>query len=331
MVTHKIVTIERHLLDQQAATITPELMHVLYDISLASKMIRNEVITAGLHGMTGAVGSTNIQGEEVQKLDVFANECLKDILTAHGRIAVMASEEEEGIVKCENTPGAAYAVLFDPLDGSSNIDVNVSVGTIFSIYKTLGPESSSDKDCLQPGMKQVAAGYVIYGSSVVLVYTAGNGVHGFTFDPCLGDFLLSHPNIRIPDTTTYYSINEGNASIMHAGTKAFLDYAKALTGDSKRAISARYVGSMVADFHRNLLKGGIFIYPGTTSHPKGKLRLMYEANPMAFICEQAGGIASDGKMRILDIFPESLHQRTPLYIGSPGLVNTALSFERVSV
>lgn len=325
----QLITLERHLLEQQGLSITSELMQVLYDITLAAKVIRKEVITAGLHGMTGAVGSTNIQGEEVQKLDVFANDCLKDILTAHGRIAVMASEEEDGVVTCDNET-ASYAVLFDPLDGSSNIDVNVSVGTIFSVFKTLRPDSSSAEDCLQKGTEQVAAGYIIYGSSVVMVYTAGNGVHGFTYDPSIGDFLLSHPDIKIPDNDKYYSMNEGNTVDLHDGTKAFIDYAKALTNEREKAISARYVGSMVADFHRNLLKGGIFIYPGTKKNPNGKLRLMYEANPMAFICEQAGGLASNGKQRILDIQPSELHQRTPLYIGSKRLVEKALEFERVT-
>lgn len=327
----QLITLERHLLDQQQAgtSITSELTKVLYDINLAAKVIRKEVITAGLHGMTGAVGTTNIQGEEVQKLDVFANDCLKDILTAHGRIAVMASEEEDGVVTCDNET-AEYAVLFDPLDGSSNIDVNVSVGTIFSVFRTLRPDSSSAEDCLQKGTEQVAAGYIIYGSSVVMVYTAGNGVHGFTYDPSIGDFLLSHPDIKIPDNDKYYSMNEGNTVDLHDGTKAFIDYAKALTAEREKAISARYVGSMVADFHRNLLKGGIFIYPGTKKNPNGKLRLMYEANPMAFICEQAGGLASDGKQRILDIEPSELHQRTPLYIGSKTLVEKALAFEKVT-
>lgn len=326
-----LITLERHLLEQQAEcdNITPALTQVLYDINLAAKVIRKEVITAGLHGMTGAVGTTNIQGEEVQKLDVFANDCLKDILTAHGRIAVMASEEEDGVVTCDNE-SASYAVLFDPLDGSSNIDVNVSVGTIFSVFKTISPNSSSAEDCLQKGTEQVAAGYIIYGSSVVMVYTAGNGVHGFTYDPSIGDFLLSHPDIKIPDNDKYYSMNEGNTVDLHNGTKSFLDYAKALTDEREKAISARYVGSMVADFHRNLLKGGIFIYPGTKKTPNGKLRLMYEANPMAFICEQAGGLASDGTQRILDIVPTELHQRTPLYIGSKTLVEKALAFEKVT-
>jgi fructose-1,6-bisphosphatase I len=327
----QLITLERHLLEQQVQDdrITASLTQVLYDINLAAKVIRKEVITAGLHGMTGAVGTTNIQGESVQKLDVFANDCLKDILTAHGRIAVMASEEEDGVVTCDNET-AEYAVLFDPLDGSSNIDVNVSVGTIFSVFKTLRPDSTSAEDCLQKGTEQVAAGYIIYGSSVVMVYTAGNGVHGFTYDPSIGDFLLSHPDIKIPDNDKYYSMNEGNTVDLHDGTKAFIDYAKALTAEREKAISARYVGSMVADFHRNLLKGGIFIYPGTKKNPNGKLRLMYEANPMAFICEQAGGLASDGKQRILDIEPTELHQRTPLYIGSKTLVEKALAFEKVT-
>jgi len=242
----------------------------------------------------------------------------------------MGSEENEGIIIPPKNETGSYALLFDPLDGSSNIDVNVSVGTIFSIYKlkVADPCKASLNDCLQHGYEQVAAGYVIYGSSVVMVYTTGQGVHGFTYDPTIGEFLLSHENIVTPKRGKYYSINEGSYEQFNESTKNYLKYIKEEDEETGRPYSTRYIGSLVADFHRNLLTGGIFIYPPTLRHPNGKLRLMYEGNPLAFICEQAGGRATDGKNRILDIKPSELHQRTPLYIGSEEDVMIAEQFEQ---
>jgi len=320
----EMITIERHFLTEMSkhADMQPNLINLFTDITLASKIIRSQVITAGLGDLLGKAGETNIQGEDVQKLDVFANDCIKNIIGKHGHFAVLGSEEEENVIEPSfKRKGAQYVLLFDPLDGSSNIDVNISVGTIFSIYKVLdGTKTPSEKDCMQPGYEQVAAGYVVYGASVMMVYTAGHGVHGFTYDPAVGEFLLSHENIKIPDTCTYYSINEGNASELKPQSLNFLKYVKGQTDDNQTAISARYVGSLVADFHRNLLKGGIFAYPATDSSPNGKLRLMYEANPLAFICEQAGGAASDGTQRMLDVVPTGLHQRVPLVIGNKDMV-----------
>lgn len=324
---HNMITIERHFLDQKG-NIPAELTDILYDINLAAKVIRRAVQSADLTDSTGAAGTTNVHGEEVKKLDVLANECIKQLIGAHGRFCVMASEEEETLVVPSRDDGD-YVLLFDPLDGSSNLDVNVSVGTIFSIFKLKDrTKNPSIRECLQKGSEQVAAGYVIYGSSVVMVYTAGHGVHGFTYDPSIGEFLCTHEFIRIPDKAQYYSVNEGLTQELNDGTKAFLDYLKSNQNELGKPYSARYVGSLVADFHRNLLKGGIFMYPATKKSPKGKLRLMYEANPLAFICEQAGGKASDGDNRILDIPPTELHQRTPLYIGNAALVDKAAAFEK---
>lgn len=327
-----LVTIERHILEQQKKfpNATGELTNLLNDIAFAAKLIRREVVRAGLVDILGFTGSTNVQGEEVKKLDLFANDKIINAIGLHGRFAVMGSEENEGIIIPPKNETGHYALLFDPLDGSSNIDVNVSVGTIFSIYKLKGnlPGKACITDCLQYGYEQVAAGYVIYGSSVVMVYTTGTGVHGFTYDPTIGEFLLSHENIVTPKRGRYYSINEGSYEQFNEGTKNYLSYIKQEEGSSGHPYSTRYIGSLVADFHRNLLTGGIFIYPPTQKHPNGKLRLMYEANPLAFICEQAGGRATDGKQRILDISPKELHQRTPLYIGSEEEVITAEQFEQ---
>jgi len=307
----QLITIEEHFLKQQEefSEITSDLTHILYDINLAAKVIRSEVIRFGLTDQEGRANVENASGEDVQKLDMFANETVKGILGKHGRFAVMGSEEEESYVKCNSNGG--YVILFDPLDGSSNIDVNISVGTIFSIYKCSSPSQGNLDDCLQKGVQQIAAGYVVYGSSVMMVYTAGKGVYGFTYDPSLGDFFLSHDNIRIPEKTTCYSINEANYSKLQPETKRYVEWLRDESG-----ATARYVGSLVADFHRNLLKGGVYIYPGTSSSPNGKLRLLYEANPLAFICEQAGGAATDGETRVLDLKPVELHQRVPLFIGN---------------
>ena len=327
-----LITIERHILEQQKffPEAHGELTDLLNDVAFAAKLVRREVVRAGLVDILGFAGSTNVQGEEVKKLDLFANEKIINAIGQHGRFAIMGSEENEGVIIPPKNESGNYALLFDPLDGSSNIDVNVSVGTIFSIYKLKGddPCKASISDCLQHGYEQVAAGYVIYGSSVVMVYTTGHGVHGFTYDPTIGEFLLSHENIITPKSGKYYSINEGSYAQFNEGTKKYLDYIKEEDPATNRPYSTRYIGSLVADFHRNLLTGGVFVYPPTTKHVTGKLRLMYEANPLAFICEQAGGRATNGRDRILDIQPLSLHQRTPLYIGSVDDVIIAEEFEQ---
>ncbi len=327
-----LITIERHILEQQKffPEAHGELTDLLNDVAFAAKLVRKEVVRAGLVDILGYTGTTNVQGEEVKKLDLFANEKIISAIGQHGRFAIMGSEENEGIIIPPKNESGNYALLFDPLDGSSNIDVNVSVGTIFSIYKLKGddPGKASISDCLQHGYEQVAAGYVIYGSSVVMVYTTGHGVHGFTYDPTIGEFLLSHENIITPKSGKYYSINEGSYAQFNEGTKKYLDYIKEEDPATNRPYSTRYIGSLVADFHRNLLTGGVFVYPPTTKHLRGKLRLMYEANPLAFICEQAGGRATNGRDRILDIQPLELHQRTPLYIGSVDDVIVAEEFEQ---
>ena len=327
-----LITIERHILEQQKffPDASGELTDLLNDVAFAAKLVRREVVRAGLVDILGFTGNINVQGEEVKKLDLFANEKIISAIGQHGRFAIMGSEENEGIIIPPKNETGSYALLFDPLDGSSNIDVNVSVGTIFSIYKLKGsdPCKANINDCLQHGYEQVAAGYVIYGSSVVMVYTTGNGVHGFTYDPTIGEFLLSHENIITPKSGKYYSINEGSYAQFNEGTKKYLDFIKQEDPASRRPYSTRYIGSLVADFHRNLLTGGVFVYPPTTKHLTGKLRLMYEANPLAFICEQAGGRATDGRQRILDIQPTALHQRTPLYIGSEEDVIIAEEFEQ---
>jgi fructose-1,6-bisphosphatase I len=329
---NKLTTIESHFLKQQQLypEVNSEVTDLLNDVAFAAKLVRREVVRAGLADILGLAGSTNVQGEEVKKLDLFANEQIISAIGQHGRFAIMGSEENDSIIIPPQNETGHYALLFDPLDGSSNIDVNVSVGTIFSIYHLKGndPGKASLADCLQSGAEQVAAGYVIYGSSVVLVYTTGHGVHGFTYDPTVGEFLLSHGNIMTPDRGKYYSINEGSWAQLNDTTKRYIDYLKEEDEETGRPYSTRYIGSLVADFHRNLLTGGIFVYPATNKHKNGKLRLMYEANPLAFICEQAGGRATDGDRRILDIKPEELHQRTPLYIGSMSDVITAEEFEK---
>ncbi|MGF1533379.1 MAG: class 1 fructose-bisphosphatase [Bernardetiaceae bacterium] len=304
-----------------------ELSRLLSALRLAAKIVNREINKAGLAKyILGAVGQQNVQGEAQQKLDVFANEQFINALKARGEVCGIGSEEEEEAVVFSGTSGqdGKYIILMDPLDGSSNIDVNVSIGTIFSIYRRVSPVGGpvTPEDFLQPGHKQVAAGYIIYGSSTMLVYTTGNGVNGFTFDPSVGVFFLSHPDLKIPATGKVYSINEGNFNRMPEGLRQYVRYCQAEDKATGRPYTARYIGSLVADFHRNLLKGGIYVYPGIPSHPLGKLRLLYEANPMAFLMEQAGGRASDGFRRILDITPTELHQRTPLFVGSPLMMDT---------
>jgi fructose-1,6-bisphosphatase I len=321
MAPPSLLTVEQHILMEQRRLrpqSSGEFSWLLSGVTLAAKLISAQVRRAGLAGVLGAAGTTNVQGEAVQKLDVLANQALLHCLGTRGNVAVMASEENEQPIVVERDPTAGrYIVVFDPLDGSSNIDVNVSVGTIFSILRREpGQTGTVDPldDVLQPGAKQLAAGYVLYGSSTVLVFTTGHGVNGFTLDPSIGAFILSHPDIRMPASGTIYSVNEANADSFPEAYQRYLALLRA--GATGRTYSSRYVGSLVADFHRTLLKGGIFLYPPTRHYPGGKLRLMYEANPIAFIAEQSGGMATDGKNRILDIRPTSLHQRVPLLVGS---------------
>jgi fructose-1,6-bisphosphatase I len=321
-----VVTIERFIIEEERnhPEATGELSGILYDLALAAKMIANKVRSAGLADILGSAESENVQGEVQQKLDVMANEIIVKAMDHGGRLCAMASEEEPDIIQIpEHFKCGKYCLLFDPLDGSSNIDVNVPVGTIFSVVRKITRGRHGEmEDILQPGRRQVAAGYVIYGSSTMMVYTTGQGAHGFTLDPSIGEFLLSHPNIRIPETGRYLSVNDSYEDLWDDNVRTIMKKYKGLDGTSK-ALSTRYVGSLVADFHRNLLGGGIFAYPANRKTPRGKLRLLYEANPLAFIVEQAGGAASDGTQRILDALPTELHQRTPLFIGSKHEVELA--------
>ncbi len=314
-----ITTFQQHVLQEQARFpgATTEFSWLLSGITLATKMIQAEVRRASLAGILGAHGQVNVQGEVQQKLDVYANDVLIHCLSQRESIGIIASEEnEEPITIRHDAPEAKYAIVFDPLDGSSNIDVAVNVGTTFSIFRRPDDERASEPAqwVLQTGRRQVAAGYVVYGSSTVLVYSAGRGVHGFTLDPGIGAFILTHENLRMPRQGPYYSINEAYCDRFPAPYVAYLKRLRA--GALGRRYSLRYIGSMVADFHRTLLRGGIFIYPATPDFPDGRLRLLYEANPVAFIAEQAGGAATDGTRPILDVEPHDIHQRTPLVVGS---------------
>jgi fructose-1,6-bisphosphatase I len=313
-VNSPILTVQQHIMEEQRRAhpnATGEFSWLLSGITLASKMIADQVRRAGLVDIVGAVGRQNVQGEVVQKLDVFANQALLYCLGNRGNVGVLASEEnEEPMVIREDRSHGKYVVIFDPLDGSSNIDVNVSVGTIFSILRREHETGESATDVLQPGHRQVAAGYVVYGSSTMLVYTTGNGVYGFTLDPSIGAYTISHDRITMPARGSYYSVNEAQADSFPEPYGKFLAHLRA-----GGKYSSRYIGSLVADFHRTLLKGGVFLYPPTAKYPDGKLRLLYEANPIAFLAEQAGGVATNGIGRVLDIVPTGLHQRTPLLVG----------------
>ncbi|HEX8559734.1 MAG TPA: class 1 fructose-bisphosphatase [Pyrinomonadaceae bacterium] len=313
-----ITTFQQHVLQEQRRFpgATTEFSWLVSGITLATKMIESQVRRAGLAGVLGPVGSVNVQGEAQQKLDVYANEALIHCLSLRDSIGIIASEEnEEPLALRYDSPDAKYAIVFDPLDGSSNIDVAVTIGTTFAIFRRPDGDRAGDplQWVLQPGREQVAAGYVVYGSSTVLVYSAGNGVHGFTLDPLVGSYILTHEDIRIPESGQYYSVNEAYCDRWPPLYARYLSRLK--SGETGRRYSSRFVGSMVADFHRTLLRGGVFIYPPNTEYPEGRLRLLYEANPVAFLAEQAGGAASDGRRRVLDVVPRDIHQRTPLVVG----------------
>ncbi len=326
-------TLEQFIIERESDSpgSTGQFSRLLRDLALAAKVVERDVRKAGLVDIFGETGDVNVQGEVQKKLDVLAHEEFVRALRRGGEVCLIGSEEHAEAIPLQfDDCQGKYIVLFDPLDGSTNVDVNVSIGTIFSIYKV--PEDHEGEvtveNALQPGRDQVAAGYIVYGSSTILVYTTGNGVNGFTLDPSIGEFLLSHPNIRTPEMGQMYSINEGNYNSWEPGLKEYIKWmqTEAPDDDPPRPFTTRYIGSFVADFHRNLMKGGVYIYPANARNPSGKLRLMYEANPMAFIIEQAGGIASTGSGPILDVPPEALHQRCPVYIGSPKMVEMAKQF-----
>lgn len=326
-----ITTLNEFIMDRQAEFpgATGELSRILNDIAVASKIVSRDVRRAGLvDHILGAHGEVNVQGEEQQKLDVVADNQFIRVFETGGEICGIASEENDDFVafESEQAKNGKYVVLFDPLDGSSNIDVNVSIGTIFSIYKRLSPKGTlaTLEDMLQKGTEQIAAGYVLYGSSTMLVYTTGHGVNGFTLDPSIGEFCLSHPNMRMPETGRIYAMNEGNIHECEQGVKDYVQFCQEVQADGK-PYSGRYIGSLVADFHRNLIKGGIYIYPVTNQSPNGKLRLLYECNPLAMIAEQAGGMATNGTERILDIEPKELHQRCGYFTGSKKMMEKAIS------
>jgi len=326
----KFMTLERHIVEGERSHpgATGEFSQLLTGLLLATKLVWREVTKAGLVNILGKTDRMNISGDVVKKLDEFADQTIFKSMDHLGHLCVMASEENEDLLHIpENYPNGKYVLLYDPLDGSGNIDANITVGSIFSIYRRVtssGPGTM--QDVLQPGYKQVAAGYALFGSSMMFVYSTGHGVHGFTLDPSVGEFLLSHEDIRIPKKGTIYSTNEGNFERWSPGMQKYIRYLREEDKASGRPYSQRYVGSMVADVHRTLLYGGIYCYPGDSKNPRGKLRLVYENNPLAYLVEQAGGAASDGVRRILDIVPESLHERCPLFIGSEEDVRTAQEF-----
>jgi len=318
--TSRFMTLERYINEQEDLhpDATGAFSGLLHDISLAAKLVWREVSKAGLVNVMGSTDRMNVSGDVVKKLDIFADETIYKAMDHGGHICVMASEENEDILHIPDRYKAGrYVLLYDPLDGSSNIDANITIGSIFSVFKRVSESGKGTlADCLQPGYKQVAAGYIIYGSSTMFVYSTGHGVHGFTLDPSVGEFLLSHENIRIPQKGKIYSLNEGNFRSYDPGMQKYLQYLKESDKETGRPYSLRYIGTMVGDAHRTLLYGGIFAYPGDKKNPGGKLRLMYECNPMAYLFEQAGGRSSDGRQSILKVQPGSLHQRTPVFLGS---------------
>ncbi len=329
--THKHVTLGEFIISNQKhfKYSSGELSRLINSIRLAAKVVNHEVNKAGLVDILGAAGETNIQGEAQQKLDVYANDVFMQTMTDRQIVCGVASEEEDDFISIKSGDGGynnKYVVLIDPLDGSSNVDVNVSVGTIFSIYRRVSPIGSpvQIEDFLQKGTEQVAAGYIVYGTSTMLVFTTGHGVNGFTLNPAIGTFYLSHPKMQFPEDGNIYSINEGNYVHFPQGVKDYLKYCQQEEGN--RPYTARYIGSLVSDFHRNMIKGGIYIYPTSSKAPKGKLRLLYECNPMAYLTEQAGGYASDGYKRIMEIKPTKLHQRVPFFCGSKNMVDDAKGF-----
>ena len=326
-------TLEQFIIEQehQLPYSTGAFSRLIRDISVAAKIINRDINKAGLVDIIGDAGAVNVQGEDQQKLDIMAHNELVRALIRGGECCVIGSEEQEDLIFVEpkNNVQGEYIVLFDPLDGSSNIDVNVSVGTIFSVYRLDEPPKGGKpglEDVLRPGVDQVAAGYVIYGSSTMLVYTTGHGVNGFTLDPSVGEFMLSHPNIKTPEHGTLYSINEGYYRAFEKGLREYIKWIQTPDSASGRPYTSRYIGSFISDFHRNLLRGGIYMYPSTAKNKNGKLRLMYEVNPTAFIVEQAGGVAIDGAKRVMEIIPQSLHERTPLFIGSKEMVERVEQF-----
>ena len=325
-----IMTLSRHIMEQERKypQATGQFSSLMSDLAVAAKVLSLIVNKAGLVDVLGYTGDKNIFNEDVKKMDVLANETIIHAMDHGGHLCLMASEESDGLIPIPDYhPLGKYVMLFDPLDGSSNIDVNVSIGTIFSIFRRVTPSGHGQlQDALQPGYKQVAAGYILYGSSTMFVYSTGQGVHGFTYDPSIGEFLLSNENMKIPEQGPYYSVNEGYANRWSEGMRRYVRYVKEEDPATGRPYSLRYIGSLVADFHRNLLYGGIFLYPADAAHPEGKLRLLYEANPLAYLVEQAGGLATDGKQRILEIQPKNLEHRTPLIIGSKKDVELAMKF-----
>ena len=332
MTSQRTATMGEFLVETQKAfpQANGGLTQVLSSIRLAAKVVHRTINKAGLVDILGDAGSENVQGEHQMKMDIYANDTFLKSFKSMGEVCGVGSEELEDFIAFDDDihNNSKYVVLMDPLDGSSNVDVNVSVGPIFSIYQRVSPlgKPVQLEDFLQPGNKQVAAGYVIYGSSTMLVFTTGNGVNGFTLDPSIGTFCLSHPLIQVPENGSIYSVNEGNYVHFPEGVKRYIKYCQELDEPSGRPYTSRYIGSLVSDLHRNLLKGGIYLYPTGTKSPKGKLRLLYECNPLAFITEQAGGRATDGYQRIMDIKPEELHQRVAYFVGSTAMVLEAESF-----
>jgi fructose-1,6-bisphosphatase I len=322
-------TIERFILENQPDYARGEFTNLLYDIALAAKIIASKTNRAGLVNILGQAGVDNIQGEQQQKLDVFADETIFSMCDHTGRLCAMASEERDEVIQIpERFRKGSYVLVYDPLDGSSNIDVNVSIGTIFGIFRTVDWDLRGRvEDVLQPGRNMVSAGYILYGASTMLVYSTGQGVHGFTLNPELGEFLLSHPNLRLPEPPSYYSVNTSYYRRWSTGVQKYLRWLQGQEGNDPK-LSSRYIGSLVADFHRNLLRGGVFCYPAEINKPNGKLRLLYEAAPLAFLVEQAGGYATNGYRPILEIVPDSIHQRTPLFIGNRSLVERVEQYKR---